>query len=262
VAVSSGAFCCDLADVGTSCADWSWHFARKQTIARIGTQFFYEHGAADLFWLSCLFTYWRRGGWPVHGPDFRPNLICVVSGAVGFSRWAAVAIGFGGAMLVVWPQDGNITALAFVPIIAGVFYAVGAIGTRAWCEGESVLVMTLAYFVILGVYGLLGVAALTIWSMDAPFGVDGWLQRGFVPMTVTMIWVTMGQAVGSIIVVGLLTRGYQLVEASYVAINEYSLILFAAIFGWIMWGQTLGVLALFGIACIIALGSIIALRSK
>jgi drug/metabolite transporter (DMT)-like permease len=182
--------------------------------------------------------------------------------SVGFSRWAAVAIGFGGAMLVVWPQDGNITALAFVPIIAGVFYAVGAIGTRAWCEGESVLVMTLAYFVILGVYGLLGVAALTIWSMDAPFGVDGWLQRGFVSMTVTMIWVTMGQAVGSIIVVGLLTRGYQLGEASYVAINEYSLILFAAIFGWIMWGQTLGVLALFGIACIIALGSIIALRSK
>jgi drug/metabolite transporter (DMT)-like permease len=107
-----------------------------------------------------------------------------------------------------------------------------------------------------------GVAALTIWPMDAPPGVDGWLQRGLVPMTTTMFWVTIGQAVGSITGVGLLTRGYQLGEASYVAINEYSLIVFAAIFGWIIWDQTLGVLALVGIACIITSGSIIALRSK
>ena len=182
--------------------------------------------------------------------------------SVGFWRWAAVAVGFGGAVLVVWPQDGSFTALAFVPIIAGLFYAVGAIGTRAWCEGESVLVMTLAYFAILGVYGLLGVAVLTIWPMDATAGVEGWLQRGFVPMTTTMFWVTIGQAVGSITGVGLLTRGYQLGEASYVAINEYSLIVFAALFGLIMWDQSLGVLALAGIACIITSGSIIALRSK
>jgi drug/metabolite transporter (DMT)-like permease len=37
---------------------------------------------------------------------------------------------------------------------------------------------------------------------------------------------------------------------------------FASFFAWVMWGQTLGVIALIGIAMIIASGSIIALRSK
>lgn len=182
--------------------------------------------------------------------------------SVGVWRWAAVAVGFAGAVMVVWPEDGGITALAALPILAGLFYAVGAIGTRAWCEGENVLVMTMSYFLVLGVYGLIGLTVLTIWPMDAPAGVDGWLQRGWVAPTPVMAWVTLGQAVGSIIGVGLLTRGYQLGEASYVAINEYSLIVFAAVFGWIIWGQTLGPLALVGIACIVISGSIIALRSK
>ncbi len=181
---------------------------------------------------------------------------------IGLWRWAAVAVGFSGAVMVVWPQDGAITTLSFIPIIAGMLYAVGAIGTRAWCEGESVPVMTLAYFGVLGVYGLIGLVALTIWPVDAPVGVDGWLHRAWVTPDTTMYWVTSAQAVGSIIGVGLLTRGYQLGEASYVAINEYSLIVFAAVFGWFIWGQTLGLLALVGIACIIASGSIIALRSK
>lgn len=181
--------------------------------------------------------------------------------SIGMWRWAAVAVGFAGAVMMVWPKDGTLTALSFVPISAGLFYAVGAIGTRAWCEGESLLVMTWSYFAILGVYGLLGIAVLTLWPIDAPVGVDGWLLRGYVAPSSTMIWVTAAQAVGSIIGVGLLTRGYQLGEASYVAINEYSLIVFAAVFGWLMWGQTLGPLALFGMGCIVVSGSIIALRS-
>lgn len=182
--------------------------------------------------------------------------------SIGLWRWIAVAVGFAGALLIVWPEDGGLTLLSLLPIIAGVLYAIGAIGTRAWCEGESVLVMTFAYFAILGVYGILGVLALTIWPIEAASGVDGWLQRGWVPMNGTMAWVTLAQAVGSILGVGLLTRGYQLGEASYVAINEYSLIVFASLFGWLMWGQTLGMVALAGIALIVTSGSIIALRSR
>ena len=181
---------------------------------------------------------------------------------VGPWRWLSVALGFGGAILVVWPEDGGLTWMSLLPILAGVFYAIGAIGTRAWCEGESILVMTLAYFFILGIYGGLGLAYLTIWPIEAAAGAEGWVQRAYVTPDFTMIWVVLFQAVGSIIGVGLLTRGYQLGEASYVAINEYSLIVFASLFAWLLWGQALGVVALCGIALIITSGSIIALRSK
>jgi len=181
---------------------------------------------------------------------------------VGIWRWAAVGVGFCGALLVVWPEDGALTWMSLLPIVAGVFYAIGALGTRAWCEGENAMVMAFAYFFILGVYGLLGIAVLSIWPLDAPLGADGWMQRGFVVPDWTMIWGTTVQAVGSIIGVVLLTRGYQFGEASYVAINEYSLIVFASMFAWILWGQELGVMALWGMALIIGSGSIIALRSK
>ncbi len=181
---------------------------------------------------------------------------------VGLWRWAAVAIGFTGALMVVWPEDGGLTWLSVLPISAGVCYAISAIGTRAWCEGESVLVMTLAYFAIMGLFGAIGLAVLTVWPMDAAAGASGWVQRGYVPPDLTMVLVTLAQAAGSILGVVLLTRGYQLGEASYAAINEYSLIVFASFFGWLMWGQTLGVVALCGIALIIASGAIIALRSK
>jgi len=184
------------------------------------------------------------------------------SQSVGLWRWLAVAIGFAGALMIVWPEDGGLTWFSLLPIVAGVFYAIGAIGTRAWCEGEDAFVMAFAYFGILGLYGVIGLAVLTAWPIDAAMGVDGWMQRAYVPPDLTMVLVVVAQAVGSIIGVVLLTRGYQLGEASYVVINEYSMIVFASFFAWAMWGQLLGPMALAGMALIISSGAIIALRSK
>ncbi len=244
-----------LLGLGTLRAVRPWHVLARNFFT----------GTALLIYFGCLA--FLPIGVVVAGLFTAPIFVLILSvlfrgQTIGLWRWLAVAVGFVGAVMVVWPQDGNITALAFVPITAGVFYAIGAIGTRDWCEGESTLVMTLSYFAILGVYGFIGLIVLCIWPIDAPTGVDGWLQRGWVSMDARMVGVTFAQAVGSIIGVGLLTRGYQLGEASYVAINEYSLIVFAALFGWIMWGQTLGSIALLGVACIVASGSIIALRSS
>lgn len=181
---------------------------------------------------------------------------------IGPWRWVAVGIGFAGALLIVRPEDGSLSALSLLPVIAGAFYAIGAIGTRAWCEGESTLTMTFTYFSILGLYGLAGLLVLTVWPVAAGAGADGWVSRGWVAPDAVMVWVTLAQAVGSIAGVVLLTRGYALGEASYVAVNEFSLIVFASGFGWLMWGQALGPVALAGIAMIAASGSIIALRSK
>ncbi|MDA9207251.1 DMT family transporter [Octadecabacter sp.] len=180
----------------------------------------------------------------------------------GPMRWLAVALGFAGALMVVWPEDGTLTWLSLMPISAGALYAISAIGTRSWCEGEGTMVMTFAYIAILGAMGAVGLVVLTVWPVVAPDGAAGWLHRGYVAPDTTTWFVVVAQAVGSIIGVLLLTRGYQLGESSFVAINEYSMIIFASFFAWLLWGQTLGTIAFFGIACIILSGTIIALRSK
>lgn len=179
----------------------------------------------------------------------------------GPRRWAAVIVGFAGALMVVWPDEGGLTLLSLAPILAGLFYAISAIGTRAWCEGEGTMVMTFAYIIILGLFGLIGLLVLTVWPVANPADA-GWVLRGAVPVNAPLIWVTVAQAVGSIAGVLLLTRGYQLGEASYVAINEYSMIVFASAFAWIFWGQTLGPLAIAGIVLIILSGAVVALRSQ
>lgn len=181
---------------------------------------------------------------------------------IGVWRLLAVALGFGGALMVVWPEDGGLTWLSLAPILAGLFYAISAIGTRVWCEGEGTMVMTFAYIAILGLFGAIGLGLLTIWPPVAPDGPAGWVLRGAVPMDSTLGWVVVAQALGSILGVIFLTRGYQLGEASYVAINEYSMIVFASLFAWMLWGQTLGITALLGIALVIVSGTIIALRSE
>jgi hypothetical protein len=45
--------------------------------------------------------------------------------------------------------------MALVPMMAGVFYAIGSIATRQWCEGESAVAMLFYFFLCLGLFGLI-----------------------------------------------------------------------------------------------------------
>ena len=66
---------------------------------------------------------------------------------------------------------------------------------------------------------------------------------------------------GSIIGIGLIFRGYLLGEAGYVAVFEYSLLVFASFWAWVLWGQTVGPLALLGMVMIAGAGVVITLRT-
>lgn len=177
---------------------------------------------------------------------------------VGVFRWAAVIIGFAGAVMVIQPDPAALDPVAFLPIVAGLFYAVGAVATRAWCEGESTLSLTAGFFGLLGVFGLIGIFTV---NADAPLGHAGFVLRAWGPLDGAMLFWFAVQAVGSLIGIALIFRGYQLGEASHVAVFEYSLLVFASFWAWILWGQTVSTLGLCGMALIAIAGTVIALRS-
>ena len=58
---------------------------------------------------------------------------------IGHIHLAAILMGFIGALMVIRPDPANIDLVAFLPIFAGLLYAIGAVATRAWCEGEATL---------------------------------------------------------------------------------------------------------------------------
>ncbi len=177
---------------------------------------------------------------------------------VGLVRIGAVLSGFIGALLVIQPDPSALDPVAFAPIVAGMLYAVGAVVTRLWCAQESTIALSAGFFGMLSVFGLIG---LLILPAGGPAGFEGFVLRGWVPLTGDMwFWIAV-QAVGSILGIGLIFRGYLLGEAGHVAVFEYSLLVFASFWAWVLWDQTVGPLALFGMAMIAVAGVVITLRT-
>ncbi len=231
----------------------------KRPVAVLGRSLF--QAGAMLIYFGCLSV--LPIGVVVAGLFTSPLFVVLISilfqgKSVGLFRWTAVVIGFVGALLVIRPDPSALDPISFLPIVAGLLYAIGAVATRAWCEGESTLTLTAGFFGMLGVFGLIGVFVV---SGEAPAGHDGFVLRSWGPLDAEMLFWFAVQAVGSLIGIGLIFRGYLLGEASHVAVFEYSLLVFASFWAWVLWDQTVPVLGLFGMVLIALAGSIIALRS-
>jgi drug/metabolite transporter (DMT)-like permease len=219
-------------------------------------------GGAMLIYFGCLSL--LPIGVVVAGLFTAPLFVVLISilfqgRRVGPYRWGAVVAGFVGTLMVIRPDPAALDPVAFLPILAGLLYAVGAVATRAWCEGESTLTLTAGFFAMLGVFGALGV--LLVPNAGAPAGHAGSVLRAWGPLDAAMLFWFAVQAVGSLIGIGLIFRGYQMGEASHVAVFEYSLLVFASFWAFVIWGQGVPLLGLAGMALIALAGGVIALRS-
>lgn len=182
---------------------------------------------------------------------------------LGPVRIIAVALGFAGVVMVLQPGGNSPLGWAsLVAVGAGVLYALGNLATREWCAGETTETLSAGFFVALGVAGGLGLAVMGVLSPEAPPGAQGFLLRGWVwPSFDFYLW-TGVQAVGSLVGVSLVVKGYQLAEASRVSIIEYIILPVSALWSFVLWGETIGALGLCGMAAIIVAGGMIAFRHR
>jgi len=232
----------------------------NRPLAVIGRSFF--QAGAMLIYFGCLSL--LPIGVVVAGLFTAPLFVVLISilfqgKSVGAFRWTAVVIGFVGALMVIRPDPAALDPVSFLPIGAGLLYAIGAVATRAWCEGETTMTLTAGFFGMLGIFGLIGIFTVT---GDAPEGHAGFVLRNWGPLDAAMVFWFAVQAVGSLIGIALIFRGYLIGEASHVAVFEYSLLVFASFWAWVLWDQTVPVLGLAGMVLIAVAGSIIAFRSS
>ncbi len=175
---------------------------------------------------------------------------------VGFVQVLAVLIGFAGVVLVLGPEAmSGASFAALLPILAGFLYALGNIATRRWCADESAVTLLAGFFGALGVCGLLGMVALI--GHVAPLGADGFIERGAVWASGTFYFWTFIQAAGSLIGVGFMIRAYQITHVSRAAVLEYVILPASAFWSYLIWGQTLGLIAIAGMVLIAVAGMII-----
>ncbi len=177
---------------------------------------------------------------------------------VSWANGLAALGGFAGIMLVLRPETQAVSLVTFMPVAAGFFYACGAIVTRRWCGSEGTLSLLAAFFVVMAVWGAGGCAVLAWLQPEVPEGPAGFLLRGWVSPSQDFLGLTAVQALGAVAGVGLIIRGYLLADASFVSVFEYVLLIFAAAWGYVLWGQTLDAVQAGGIVLIIASGVLLA----
>jgi drug/metabolite transporter (DMT)-like permease len=171
----------------------------------------------------------------------------------------AVVTGFAGVVLVLGPEAlSGATLAALLPVISGALYAMGNIATQRWCKGETAESVVAGFFGMLGVYGLIGMAGPLGLSAGGARGTEGFLQRGPVWPTGEFLWWTFVQAAGSLVGVGMFVKAYQMAEVSKVSVFEYVILPASALWGFLLWGETLGWIAWVGMALIALAGVIIA----
>lgn len=156
---------------------------------------------------------------------------------VGPWRWAAVALGFAGVLLVVQPGLEGFNAWAWLCLGGTTLHALRDLLTRHVPAGVPSLAVTLA------------TAAAVTTLAGAVTLVQGW-----VPMGPRQLAVLAAAAV-------FLASGYHLViqatrigELSAVAPFRYSGLLMAVAAGWLVWGEVPNALAWAGIAAIVSSG--------
>ncbi len=194
-------------------------------------------------------------------PLFVALLSRVVLGErVGPRRIAAILVGFAGTLLILRPGTDQFTAVSLMPVAAAFCYGSTILVTRKLCRDESPV--TLVYgvsltFMAVGFLGLLIFAAAPfpnaakVW----PYLFTGWHAAE--------LWVFGLIAVCSCLNVVSnisLAKAYQSAEASWLATFDYSYLVFATFWGYVMWRDVPDAQTFFGMAMIAAAGSFVAWR--
>lgn len=148
---------------------------------------------------------------------------------VGTRGWIAVGIGFAGVLVILRPGSDHFTILALLPVLAGLFYALAAITTRARCLDHAPLTLALALNIALLMAGLIASLAILVWRPSQstqsanPFLLSHWSQMGATE------WAVVGLLAGLIIMIGVgLAKAYQSAPPVVVATFDYTYLVFAA----------------------------------
>ena len=177
---------------------------------------------------------------------------------IGIRRILAVFIGTIGVLFVLRPDQTGFHILQTMPVAAGALYALASITTRRWCADEPPLSLVAVFFFVLGLSGAFATTILEIRPVsEALFETAPFFFRGWMAIDLAIFGWGSLQAFLTVIAIALLTRGYQVAETSYMAVFEYSLLVFAALWTFILFGESLALTSIIGFVLIAGAGVIV-----
>ncbi|MCZ4352988.1 DMT family transporter [Roseovarius aestuarii] len=177
---------------------------------------------------------------------------------IGVHRIGALIVGFVGILIAMNPGGDSFTWVAILPLTCAFTYALSQILARQIGTRETTLTTGLQTITMMGVLILpLGWLA----NMILPIGPEFHHLRMALPVQTLDDWPQF-VVLGLVGTVGwmLLTRAYQVANASLIAPFDYTYLPFAAVIGWWLFDEVPPTATLIGMSLIIASGLYVGVR--
>ena len=178
------------------------------------------------------------------GPIYVTALSVFLLGeTVGWRRWSAVVVGFLGVVLALRPSAASFTLPALIALGGSIFFAVLMVTTRMLRHTSDMVLIS----------GQIG-ATLLLGTAFAPFG---WVTPSLGDFLLLSLF-----GVVSIAALACVNRSLKLAPASVVVPYQYTMIIWAIILGYVVFGDMPDLFTLTGAAIIIAAGLYIFWREQ
>lgn len=188
--------------------------------------------------LADVMTYWLAA--PIYVAALSPFLL---GEKVGWRRWTAIFIGFIGVIVALEPSAATLTAPALISILGSFCFAFMMLSGRALRGTPDT---TLVFWQLVGA-GVLGLAV-------APMG---WITPGGFDFVLLALLGVVAMVAHMCV-----NRALKLADAATVAPFQYTLLFWAILFGWLVFGDVPRTAMLAGAAIIIAAGLFIFMRER
>jgi len=188
--------------------------------------------------LADVMTYWLAA--PIYVAAVSPFLL---GERVGWRRWLAIVIGFGGVVIALDPSAATLTPPALVSILGSFCFAFLMLSGRTLRGTPDT---TLVFWQLVGA-GLFGVAT-------AHFG---WVTPTSLDLTLLALLGVVAMAAHICV-----NRALKLADAATVAPFQYTLLFWAVVFGFIVFGDIPRPAMSIGAAIIVAAGLFIFFRQR
>ena len=169
--------------------------------------------------------------------------IFFLSERVGYFRWLAVFIGFIGVLIISEPGFSSLNVYYIFPVIFVLGMSYVAISIRQLSSTEPVWLISLFFSAAITIAGLL----------TLPFG---WIMPSFYDLTLLSMIGFFGGVANL-----WLSQSYKFSEVSLVTPLKYLALVFAIVFGYLIWGEVPSGKTLIGAILVIA-SSIIIFRRE
>ena len=164
--------------------------------------------------------------------------------AVGMRRWAAVGVGFLGVLIMIEPGSDTLQGVALLPLVSAAFYSISMLLTRILTRREASV--TMLFYSTLTILVMSSVALPFVWVTP------DWPDLGLMAL--------MGLVTGC--AQFLATQAYRYAAPAVVAPFDYTSLIWATLYGYLLFGDLPRNSVILGAAVVIGSGLFILYRER